>query len=371
MTLDADICIIGLGPAGAEAARLAAAAGLKVIAVERKREAGLPVQCAEFVPSLLSNETLEAFHNSVQLIDDMVTMVENDPPHKRATFSGRMIDRENFDKALVANAKQAGAQIILGENVTEISKLGVIILANGQRIKAKVIIGADGPHSIVGSAIGQANKECLETRQISVELKTPQSSTDIYLSHKYKGGYAWLFPKGKIANIGLGLHPSQKSKLKPLLEELWNNLRSQAKVGDEIIATTGGAIPVGGMLRPFGHLGEVLVLLAGDAAGLTNPITGAGIPAAVVSGVLAGQAAISHIKGDAYAAANYVEELEDLFGTSLRRARNHYLRLLALHENGSKPKKSDLRRAWIAFPEYWENQTNNKAIGQEHDLLEA
>ncbi|KAF0115084.1 MAG: geranylgeranyl reductase [Hyphomonadaceae bacterium] len=367
----ADICIVGLGPAGAEAARICAGAGLSVIAVERKKQAGLPVQCAEFVPSLLSSETLEAFHNSVQLIDDMVTFVENDAPHNRETFSGRMIDRAKFDAALVANARRAGANIILGENVVEISKNGEISLANGQKIQAKIIIGADGPHSIIGQAIGQINRECLETRQITVELKNPQTSTDIYLSHKYKGGYAWVFPKGKIANIGLGLHQSQKSKLKPLLEELWEQLREQSYVGSEIMATTGGAIPVGGMLRPFGHLGEVLVLLAGDAAGLTNPITGAGIPAAVVSGVLAGQAAIASLKGDESAATNYEEELEDLFGTSLHRARRHYLRLLAIHENGGKPNKLDLKKAWIAFPEYWENQKNMNEIGQEHDLLEA
>lgn len=371
MTLIADICIVGLGPAGAEAARVCAQAGFSVIAIERKKRAGLPVQCAEFVPSLLSSETLEAFHNSVQLIDDMHTFLEDDAPHKRKTFSGRMIDRAKFDAALVANADQVGAQIILGENVCEISESGDILLANGRSIKAKVIIGADGPHSIVGSAIGQTNKECLETRQISVELKTSQSSTDIYLSHKYKGGYAWVFPKGKITNIGLGLHPSQKSKLKPILEDLWRDLRNQDRVGDAILATTGGAIPVGGMLRSFGGLGEVLVLLAGDAAGLTNPITGAGIPAAVVSGVLAGQAAIAHIKGDPSAAANYAEELEDLFGTSLRRARGHYLELLAIHESGNKPKKLDLRKAWIAFPEYWENEKTDKPIGQEYDLLEA
>ena len=57
------------------------------------------------------------------------------------------------------------------------------------------------------------------------------------------------------------------------------------------LLTTGGAIPVGGMLKPWGRLGAALVLLAGDAAGLANPVTGAGIAAAVQSGRLAGEAA--------------------------------------------------------------------------------
>ena len=49
-----DVLVIGLGPGGGAAAAAAAAAGLHVIAVERKREIGTPVQCAEFIPLPLS-----------------------------------------------------------------------------------------------------------------------------------------------------------------------------------------------------------------------------------------------------------------------------------------------------------------------------
>ena len=52
-------------------------------------------------------------------------------------------------------------------------------------------------------------------------------------------------------------------------------LIASGRVGAEVLGLTGGAIPVGGMLTPCGLLGETLALLAGDAAGLTNPVTGA------------------------------------------------------------------------------------------------
>ena len=45
-----DVLVVGLGPAGASAARAAVLAGASVIAVERRRAVGVPVQCAEFVP---------------------------------------------------------------------------------------------------------------------------------------------------------------------------------------------------------------------------------------------------------------------------------------------------------------------------------
>ncbi len=85
------------------------------------------------------------------------------------------------------------------------------------------------------------------------------------------------------------------------------------------------------------------MLLAGDAAGLANPVTGAGIAAAVHSGRLAGQAAAG------MAPEAYGEELHDLYGAALERAlsRRRELRETPL-------RKSDLRRGWIAYPEYWQ-----------------
>ncbi|MDE3177010.1 MAG: geranylgeranyl reductase, partial [Pseudomonadota bacterium] len=100
---------------------------------------------------------------------------------------------------------------------------------------------------------------------------------------------------------------------------------------------------------PIGRLGDVAVLLAGDAAGLVNPITGAGIPAAVVSGALAGAAAAALVAGDLGAAEAYAEELEDQFGASLRRASRRRAAMLA----AAPPTPADLRASWIAFPEYW------------------
>jgi flavin-dependent dehydrogenase len=85
------------------------------------------------------------------------------------------------------------------------------------------------------------------------------------------------------------------------------------------------------------------VLLAGDAAGLANPVTGAGIAAAVHSGRLAGEAAA------AGSAVEYEEELEDVFKAALERALRRRCELLA-----AVPGKAALRRGWIAYPEYWQ-----------------
>ena len=336
MTERADVLVLGLGPAGASAAAAAARLGCKVIALDRKREAGVPVQCAEFLPGIV-----EADPRSVrQRVDAMLTFVEDDAPDLKREFPGRMLDRAAFDASLVERARNAGADIRLASFAGKIAADGTV-LCGARKFKAPVLIGADGPRSRMGKAIGSVNRELVETRQLTVELKQPCSATDIFLSAQIPGGYGWLFPKGKVANLGAGVSPQHKARLKSIVARL--HKEQKERLGSKILAMTGGAIPVGGMVKPWGRLGETRVLLAGDAAGLANPVTGAGIAAALDSGRLAGEAAA---RGTC---EQYAEELEDLFGAALARALRRRRELLA-----SSMQKAALRRGWIAYAEYWQ-----------------
>jgi flavin-dependent dehydrogenase len=107
------------------------------------------------------------------------------------------------------------------------------------------------------------------------------------------------------------------------------------------------------MLRPAGEIGRSLVLLAGDAAGLANPVTGAGINPAVISGRLAGEAAADALNGRADAGHRYAEEIEDLFKASLDQALARRRELMRIYARGGRPAAADLQRGWIAFPQYW------------------
>lgn len=347
-----DVLVIGLGPAGASAAAAAASCGARVIAIDRKRVAGAPVQCAEFVPALIGQQVPDLDQHRQQRIRAMTTFVEDEPPHLKEQFSGVMIDRRAFDATLVARAEQAGAQTWFGLSLRGIGVDGTARFSDGSRLSARVIIGADGPRSAVGAAVGIENTVLAETRQMTVPLLVPFEETDIFLSHKLPGGYAWLFPKGDVANLGLGGDPRWRAHFKPLLDDLHAQLAAQGRVGRDVLGHTGGAIPSGGMLEPVAEIGPVHVLLAGDAAGLTNPITGAGILPAVISGEMAGEAAAALATGNADAAAAYREDLADMFEVSLARAVARRERLMQVHA-AQKPGPSDLRRAWIAFPEYW------------------
>ena len=350
---ETDLLVVGLGPAGSRAAAEAAGKGCSVIALDRRREAGWPVQCAEFVPAMIGQKVAGLTSVTRQRISAMETFVETQAPDIKDDFPGRIIDRAAFDRALVERAEAAGANCRFGAQVAGFSEDGRARLSDGSEIQARVIVGADGPRSAVGRAIGRVNRELVETRQITVPLLQPHEATDIFLSADIPGGYGWLFPKGEVANLGVGVVPASRGRLKPLLDRLHHHLIERGRVGARILGHTGGAIPVGGLLEPRGRLGPVPVLLAGDAAGLANPVTGAGINAAVLSGDLAGRAAADWLAGTGDALEDYAGEVSDLFEATLDRAVRRRRELLESYRTAGGPTAAALRRGWIAYPEYW------------------
>lgn len=351
---DIDVLVAGLGPAGASAAAAAAAAGARVIAVDRRSQPGLPVQCAEFVPQMLGMDTGAVSAARIQPIATMETYLGDSAADITPDFRGQMIDRAAFDTALAAAARDRGADCRFGTLIRSVAPDGTVTLADGTALRARVLIGADGPRSAVGRAAGLPNTELVETRQITLDLLVPHEATDIFLRPEIEGGYGWLFPKGKRCNLGLGIVPEKKHLLKPLLSELHMELLCARRTGPHVHATTGGSIPVGGIVGLSARLGQTAVLLAGDAAGLVNPVTGAGINTAVLSGQMAGRAAADCAAGDADAPADYAEEARDVFGPSIALALSRRRALIAAYAGGRTPDDVALRRGWIAYDTYWD-----------------
>ena len=286
----------------------------------------------------------------------METFLGRDVPDHTPDFRGVMIDRAAFDAALVEEARAAGATILCGTAFHGLH-FGLAHLGHDMRIAVEVVVGADGPRSTVGRLAGMENRDLVEARQVTVPLLHPHDATDIFLSAQIMGGYGWLFPRGTEANLGLGVAPQARGRLKALLDDLRQTLVAQGRIGPAQTRLTGGAIPVGGICGLSGELSGVPVLLAGDAAGLANPITGAGINAAVLSGQMAGATAAAMVAGSPTAAEDYAEEVSDLFGPSLTLARQRRVELLDHYARGQTPDTAALRRSWIAYGDYWRRDT--------------
>lgn len=345
---ETDVLVVGMGPAGASAAMAAARAGLRVLALERRREIGVPVQCAEWIPLPLG-AWAQAEGVLQQRIAGMTTCLPSGAV-SHADFPGLMIDRATFDRALAAEAQAQGAALSLGCALLALdpaTRRARVRSAEGEfDVRYRAVIAADGPRSTVARCLGLPALATVHTRQYTVPLASAQQDTDVWLADDYAGGYAWLFPKGPLANLGVG--GDATLDLKQVLDTLHRELVDAGRVGDEVMSRTGGEIPVSG-LREQLVMDETL--FAGDAAGLTHPITGAGIAAAVVSGERAGEAAAAFLHGDAKALREYEFDIRDQYEASLRRAVDRR-NLLWRGERGSNPDAAH-RRGWVAFEEYF------------------
>ena len=102
---ECDVLVVGLGPAGARAATEAARTGRRVIALERKKTVGIPVQCAEFIPMPLGG--LARGEARAQGVSAMSTFLPSGAKAERG-FGGVMIRRDKFDQALAREAADGG-----------------------------------------------------------------------------------------------------------------------------------------------------------------------------------------------------------------------------------------------------------------------
>ncbi len=361
-----DVLVVGGGPAGAEAARAAAEAGVAVLVVDRRPQPGEPVQCGEWVPRLIRRHVPVPREAVAAAVAGMRTRWWVNGARGEAAWEeqhldapGFLLHRALFDRHLLARAEAAGAEVWSGASAVGLEGVageGAVVLVRRRgeltRVRAAVVVGADGARSAVGRWIGLANRALVLALQREVPC-TPgaaDGSVEVYLHPGFAGGYGWYFPKGRTANVGVGVNPALAGReaLPRLLDWFLSALGAAGKVAGPPIRATGGWIPVGGML-PRVRRGRFL--LAGDAAGLAHPITGAGVHHAVVSGRLAGAAAAEGLRRGESALAGYDAGLRAALGEHLAWGAARREECDRLWGRVDFP--ALVRRTWVSFPAFW------------------
>ncbi len=334
MKEDIMVAVVGAGPAGCSAAEAVAASGGEVLLIDKKSEIGSPVQCGGFLPEAVELEKLmprahlpEVLREIPERIilhrTDLQRIYSPSGNYKQFAVAGRVLDRRAYDRYLAARAAGAGARVLPATRAR--LEDGIVQLSghfNG-KIRPEIIIGADGPHSIVSRAMGNPIQEtgiCLEYEMADVNIDP--DAAEMYFSAKYApGGYAWIIPLGQdMANVGVGVRASYLAgqKLPLILDRFIREHRVAAEklAGGEVLAVMRGLVPAGGTL---GAIQKGNMLLAGDAAGHVMATSGGGIPLAVVAGRIAGEVAIGQLQGK-MALSNYASRIREEFGMQLSRS---------------------------------------------------
>ena len=176
--IDCHVLVVGAGPAGGSAAFEATSKGLDVVILEKRREVGLPVRCAEYIPSQLVREINLVAQIKIAKIEAMRTYMP-DGEVVTTRSPGFIINRDQFDKYLIQRATSKGARLFL--ETKAVSYDGRDVLAKTRegslRISPKIIIGADGPLSTVGSWIKSTNQEFIQAVQYVMPLRERRTHT--------------------------------------------------------------------------------------------------------------------------------------------------------------------------------------------------
>ncbi len=342
-----DVLVVGSGPAGATSAYTLAKEGAKVLLVDIKRAPGVPVQCAEFVPIQLKHSFPEFFPEEV-IAQEVGEMIHFTPWGEVVSMysEGYVLHRDRFDRRITELALSEGAHLRLRTRFLgfEDGKAWLEHIDSRERypVQARWVIGADGPRSKVAKLTGPHTESFLTTAQFTVPLKVPVRDLLIYFRDYIPGGYGWIFPKGDVANVGVGIDPSYPINVMESLRRFFREVLSEGIVGEKILSRTGGWIPAEGVKGPL--RGDVL--LVGDAGGFCHPITGGGIANAVLTGSMAAR---SILEGSP---EEFEEEAMELLGSSLNRAAQKRVKYMKSWDD----LKSIVPKTWIAFEEYWKEE---------------
>ncbi|MCQ0092222.1 geranylgeranyl reductase family protein [Roseovarius sp. M141] len=290
-----DVLIIGAGPSGAAAAMTARRAGLSTALIDK---AAFPRAklCGGLVTGRARTQYREIFGG--ELDPDLFQ------PHREIAFyaDGTQLGavertptlyltmRWDMDAHLLDLALAEGVADFTGRRIDQIdTETPSVTLEDGTLLSGQILIGADGVNSAVARALfGRAFDPARIGFALEIEAPAGPASDMIRIDFDAASwGYGWRFPKTRSTTIGVGGLQTPNPDIKARLSAY------RAALGND------GPCPVKGHFLPFGDFrrmpGRDRVLLAGDAAGLVDPITGEGIAHALQSGAAAGAAAAAAI----------------------------------------------------------------------------
>jgi menaquinone-9 beta-reductase len=313
-TEEADVIVVGAGPAGSTTAFYLAQAGLDVLLLEKSkfpREKvcgdGLTPRAVKALAGLgidFSEQNGWLRNKGLRVIGAGHRMEVPWPELSSYPGYGLVRTRADFDQTLAHRAQQAGAKLIEETTVTgplmdeRTDRIKGVTTSNQRHYLARTVIAADGNSSRLSVAMGLRKRD---DRPLGVAVRTYyqtprhdddylESWLDLWDGERLLPGYGWIFGMGDgTSNVGLGLlntsvafgNTDYREMLRMWLRGMPEEWGFTEENRTEPIR--GAALPMGFNRTPHYYKG---LLLAGDAGGMVNPFNGEGIAYAMESGEL-------------------------------------------------------------------------------------
>ena len=330
--MEVDLAIVGGGPAGSAAAVTAARAGASVLVVDK---ASFPRDkcCGDGLTTLALRlgEELGLDPGAIagwQVVDGAVL---HGPSGRTIRFPlprgdgqyAAVVPRREYDAALLDLAHRAGANVRVGHAMVgiKVDAKGATLAVDGMgEVRATTVVAADGMWSPTRRLLRLADEgyrgEWHAFRQYVADVGPAAADLHVWFEPDLLPGYAWSFPlSGRRANVGFGVLRGGRVAVGDT-GRLWDELLDRPAIR-EVLGPS--ARPVGRrMAWPIparvgsSALDHGPVLFAGDAAAVTDALTGEGIGQALLTGILAAEASLAGGGQDRVAARYRRRVLGDL-----------------------------------------------------------
>ncbi len=255
MAEDYDVAIVGAGPAGLYLASLLY--DMKIVVLEARRTVGKKACSGLISPNI--RKFVDPGDSVEATVDSAVIHSPSGSQVRLRKDGVLVIDRVKFDKMLLHDVR---TKVRLYEKVNSLEitdRAAVLGTSRGRKIKAKMVIGCDGPSSLVARSIGSRPEEMLMGL---MALRSSREDKDVHLYYdkRYsKDGFLWRIPRGKREELGM---MATGATFKDL-EAFFNIRRYESR---------GALIPLGP-----GKTYSDRCLLVGDSAAQTKPWSGGGV----------------------------------------------------------------------------------------------
>ncbi|MDR3575573.1 MAG: geranylgeranyl reductase family protein [Anaerolineaceae bacterium] len=288
-----DVIIAGAGPAGASAAYFLGQAGRKVLVLEKEKLPRYKACGGGVSLRFLQSQFPFAFEG---VIEDRVCSMSYTYNNHTVTIPCKngglvMVMREHLDAYILSQAGVEVKENSAIRKVVEREDCVSVETAQGEVFEGLYLIGADGANSVAAHAVGREKGRdafpAIEAEvKASPEVLARFAGNPTFIFKQIHWGYLWVFPKSDHLSVGVAAVNPGRGVLQATLERVMNSYG----ISLENVPLRGHLVPY----SPFNaRISTRRILLAGDAAGLVDPLSGEGIRPAILSGRLAAEAILA------------------------------------------------------------------------------